>query len=105
VIHNPGTIPDNGLLNPGPDVTTVLEESYKNFQSTSGALEVKLASLQYDRRKCSYIVHSVPRDIIKELVQQLRRRAEYVFVTDLCENYYERFGPSWVEFIEAMQME
>jgi len=104
VIHNPGAIPDLGLADPGPDVTTVLEEPYVQYQSAT--LQERLGSLlPYDRTKCGYIVHSVPGDEVKRLVYRLRCRGEYLFVTDLREHFYERFGPSWSDFIEAMQMD
>jgi hypothetical protein len=80
-----------------------VEESYAQYQSA--ALQEQLSYLHYDRSRCGYIVHSVPGDEVKRLVHDLRLRGEYLFVTDLCENYYIRFGSSWSDFIEAMQME
>lgn len=51
------------------------------------------------------MVHSVPRDKVKELVYELRYRGEFLFVTDLRYHFYTRFGSSWSDFIEAMEIE
>lgn len=38
------------------------------------------------------------------LVQELRHRSAYLFVTELEENFYESFGPrSWEGFMRALQ--
>ena len=101
MIHNPGTVPDIGLANPGPDVSTVVEESFANYQSA--ALQQRMSKLlRYDRSRCSFMVHSVPKEHIQELTQHLRWHAKYLFVTDLYKDYYCHFGPSWSEFCEAM---
>ncbi|EPE31768.1 cell surface spherulin 4-like protein [Glarea lozoyensis ATCC 20868] len=104
VVHNPGTVPDTGLANPGPDITAVFEESFAAYQSDG--LQQRLSNLlRYDRTKCSFMVHSVPREHVRGLTQSLRWRGKYLFVTDLSENYYCRFGPSWASFCEAMARE
>ncbi|KAG9234923.1 Spherulation-specific family 4 [Amylocarpus encephaloides] len=101
VIHNPGTVPDAGLANPGPDVSTVVEESFANYQSAH--LQDRLRRLlRYDHGRCSYMVHSVPRHQVVDLVRELRPRGKYIFVTDLHEDYYCHFGPSWGDFVDAM---
>ena len=51
------------------------------------------------------MVHSVPRDKLKELVCELRFRGEYLFVTDRRDHFYSRFGSGWSDFIEAMEIE
>lgn len=37
------------------------------------------------------------------LVQELRHRSAYLFVTELEENFYESFGLSWEGFMRALQ--
>jgi spherulation-specific family 4 protein len=103
VIHNPGTPPDTDLAKPGPDITTVLEESFAQWQSS--AVQERLQMVPYERARCAYMVHSVPKVAIKELVKELRHRGKYLFVTDLFENYYARFGSCWKDFVDAMQSE
>jgi hypothetical protein len=104
VIHNPGTVPDIALANPGPDITTVVEESFAVYQSAE--LQQRLSELlQYERQQCAFMVHSAPRENVQGLTQSLRSRGKYLFVTDLYEDYYCHFGPSWAEFCEAMERE
>ncbi|QDS78008.1 hypothetical protein FKW77_002518 [Venturia effusa] len=102
IIHNPGTTVDAKLAaaDPGPDITAVVEESFEQYRSNS--MQERLLLNRLDRSKCSYIVHTVPKDELKPLVHQLRKRGEYLFVTDLCADYYSQFGPGWREFIEAI---
>jgi hypothetical protein len=102
VIHNPGTVPDPEFTNPGPDITTVVEESYANYSKASHQ-ERHNKLLRYSREKCAYMVHSVPVENMQNLVHELRHRGEYLFVTDLSKDYYCKFGPSWKQFIGAMQ--
>ncbi|TKA72815.1 hypothetical protein B0A49_05479 [Cryomyces minteri] len=102
VVHNPGTMPDSSLTRRRPDVTAVLEESYTRYESHKP--HEQRALQQYGRAGCSYILHSVPAKEVKQIVHELRHRAEFLFVTDLRERYYERFGPTWDDFIEAMQI-
>ena len=104
VIHNPGTVPDASLTYPGPDVTAIVEESYQRYRSVE--LQEQLSSLlRYDWSRCCYIVHSVPRNEVLQLVLELRHRGKYLFVTELSTDYYVRFAPGWEEFVEAMQIE
>jgi hypothetical protein len=81
-------------------VTAIVEESFAQYRSNSIQERLHLQGL--NRAKCCYIVHTVPKDELKPLVHQLRKRGEYLFVTDLCENYYSQFGPGWKDFVEAM---
>jgi hypothetical protein len=104
VIHNPGTIPDVRLANPGPDVTAVFEASYAEYRSAANQERLALL-MPYKPDQCAYFVHSVPLQALKQLVVELRDRGQYLFVTNLREHYYVSFGSSWREFVEAMQME
>jgi hypothetical protein len=81
----------------------VVEASYVQYYSA--VVQKRLSVLPYDRARCSYIVHSVPRDKVKGVVRQLRQHGGYLFVTDLSEHYYVSFASSWSDFIEAMQAE
>ncbi|KAF2198388.1 hypothetical protein GQ43DRAFT_164042 [Delitschia confertaspora ATCC 74209] len=104
VIHNPGTVPDAGFATSGPDATTVVEESFAQYKSA--IVQERLSSLlPYGWSRCCYIVHSVPREEIRELVMELRERGRYLFVTESNEDFYVKFGESWVDFVEAMQVQ
>ena len=100
-IHNPGTVPDTEYASPGPDLTTVFETEYKHFKDRE--VQQRLTNLlRYDRDRCSYMVLSVPKDEVPELVKELKRRAKYVFVSESKRGWYEKFGDGWPRFIEAV---
>merc|ERR1711977_487590 len=97
-IHNPGTVPDTEYANPGPDLTTVFETEYKHFKDRE--VQQRLTNLlRYDRDRCSYMVLSVPKEEVPELVKELKRRAKYVFVSESKRGWYEKFGEGWPRFI------
>jgi len=81
-------------------VTVVFEQSHTRLQ-TCGESERRALSA-YNRKGCSYILHSVPKAQIAPVVHEARRRAEYIFVTDLSSKFYESFSPHWDDFIRAM---
>jgi hypothetical protein len=80
------------------------EQSYDLYQSTStlSMLDRSISSGDYNRSSSSLIVHSVPIDQIETLTLDLAKRAEYVFVTDLTEDYYNSFGPGWERFVKVV---
>ncbi|OWP03927.1 cell surface spherulin 4-like protein [Marssonina coronariae] len=100
-IHNPGTVPDPEFANPGPDLTTIFETSYKDYKDDEVQLRISNL-LRYDRDRCSYMVLSVPQSDVDVLVPELRRRAKYVFLTESRRGWYEKFGDGWERFVEAM---
>jgi hypothetical protein len=100
VVHNPGSAPDARLAQPGPDVTTVFEQSYANFRTAEH--QQWLSTSPYDRERSSYMVHSVPEEDIETFVYELRGRAKHLFVTDLETDYYHSFGKSWNRFVAAL---
>ena len=51
------------------------------------------------------MVHSVAISAVKKTTCELRKRAQYLFVTDSSERYYEQFGASFKDFIDAMAEE
>jgi hypothetical protein len=100
VIHNPGSAPDSRFADPGPDVTTVFEESYANFQTAKH--QQWLSTSPYERERTNYMVHAVPEEGIERFVYELRRHAKYLFVTDLKVEYYHSLGKSWDHFVAAL---
>lgn len=50
------------------------------------------------------MVYSVPLDLVVDVTMELRRRGMYVFLTDLREHYYAKFGESWELFVKTMAM-
>lgn len=108
IIHNPGLIPDARLTDPDVDITVVFEGSYQDYQedSSSRALRAQLASLPYDRSGVSCIMFSVRTGMSqgdrRSLADELSQHAEFLYLTDLSQNYYESFGPHWQDFIAAI---
>jgi hypothetical protein len=100
ILHNPGTPPDAGLTSKRPDVTVVFESSYAKLQSLTAGERRALES--HGRQEACYMVHSVPREQLREVTREARQQAQFVFVTDATEKFYESFGDGWKEFIEAM---
>ncbi|CZT46531.1 related to cell surface protein [Rhynchosporium secalis] len=100
-IHNPGTVPDTDFANPGPDLTTVFETEYKHFKDRE--VQQRLTNLlRYDRDRCSFMVLSVPKSEVPDLVRDLKRRAKYIYVSESKRGWYEKFGDGWDRFIEAV---
>jgi hypothetical protein len=83
------------------DITVVFEGSEPAFQSQQAAL----SALQ-DRSRYSYVIYSVPstlnKAVLKTTVNQLSQHAEFLFLTDLTQNYYERFGTLWRTLIDVI---
>ena len=101
VIHNPGTPPDAGLADPGPDVIITCEEPYDRYQGQE--VQQRLKEYPHDRAKSGYMISGVPRAELGPLVRELRTRGTYLFATDLVDDFYESFGESWVDFVAAME--
>lgn len=85
----------------GPDITIIFEESYKTWSDPKVQRRLN-ELLRYERAACCFIVHSVPQDACKDLVQELREKGGCIFVTELSDNYYESFGDSWRETIDII---
>ena len=100
VMHNPGTVPDERMAESKPDVTAVFEQAYAMFKDES--VQESLGSGRYEKAAASIIVHSTPVEEIKGLVDELKGMAEYLFVTDLTEDYYSSFGAGWDTFVDAV---
>ncbi|CAL3969703.1 hypothetical protein PZA11_007708 [Diplocarpon coronariae] len=101
IIHNPGTVPDARFDDIHTDITVVFEESYAVYGARLGSLE----ALPGPRSQYSYMVHSVPATRagdLKRFVRKISGHAEYLFVTENTEGFYERFGPGWADFADVV---
>jgi hypothetical protein len=95
VIHNPGTIPDQGLDMDSTDITVIFEQSYDNYQIQQSALQ----KLSGDRSRYSYMIHTVPSATnLGSLLDTISRHAGYLFVTNRDTDYYQGFGSDWRSF-------
>lgn len=75
--------------------------NYDDFQSTKH--KDWLSKSPLDRNKTSYMLHGVPEETVEEFVVDiLRDKAKYIFVTDRREHMYHGFGESWKAFVAAM---
>lgn len=95
-------IPDRRLNDSNTDATVVYEGPYSSYQSQ----QARLASLPLDRGRYCNILHSLPNYIkgreLKKFVNVMSMHAEYLYLTDLSENYYERFSGRLKEYIDAV---
>lgn len=99
IIHNPGTIPDQGLGLNSTDITVVFEQSYNKFKSQQSAL----SDLSGARSSYSYMVHSVPSSTnLGDLIDTMSQHAQYLFVTNRDSAYYEGFGSDWRDFVSMV---
>ncbi|KAK2612537.1 hypothetical protein QQS21_001475 [Conoideocrella luteorostrata] len=102
VVHNPGTPPEGSLGSFGdPDLVCICEEPYELYQSRGVQRRLDEFSPKYER--CAYQISGIPADEMDGAVQELCRRGQYVFATDLAVDFYESFGPSWHAFVEAVR--
>jgi hypothetical protein len=101
-VMNPGSIPDSRILGT-TDRTVVFEEQYQTYINRQAAKA--LAALP-DRDVLCALMHSIPTDMpntqLRALVNELRELSGSLFLTDLSENYYQRFSPRFQEYIDAM---
>ncbi|GFN11452.1 hypothetical protein AtubIFM55763_004889 [Aspergillus tubingensis] len=102
VIHNPGTIPDSRYENNATDVTVVFESSYQDFHTEKHSLN----AMASNRTAYAYMLHSVPDNLsngtLRSFVNQMSRKAEYLFLTTLTEDYYESFDPEGETICDVM---
>ncbi|KAJ5261172.1 spherulin 4-like cell surface protein [Penicillium angulare] len=102
IIHNPGTIPDSRYNDTTTDITVVFEQSYSYYETQVNALD----DLSTSRRgNYSYMLHSMPtmsNNTMKNFIDDLSDRAEYLFLTTLEANYYEKFDPKLEVFCDLV---
>ena len=101
IIHNPGTIPDISYNDTNTDITVVFEDSYLMYTT---ALD-RLATLPKHRSQYSYMINSVPlmaANDLRQFVNDISERAEFLFITDNSRDFYESFGSAWSNFTDVV---
>jgi hypothetical protein len=84
------------------DVIVTCEEPYKQY---SGEVTTKrLSDYFYHRARSAYQISGVPKERIREVARELRRKGAYIFATSLTEDFYESFGECWSDFCTAMEV-
>ncbi|PWY92701.1 cell surface spherulin 4-like protein [Aspergillus heteromorphus CBS 117.55] len=104
VVHNPGVIPDSRYL-PTADSTVVFEATYDTFLERQGARLFENIPNSTRSQLCA-VLHSVPDSVdghqFRDLVKQMRKVADEIFITHLSTDYYASFGGQWQEFVDLM---
>ncbi|KAK3045989.1 hypothetical protein LTR09_012488 [Extremus antarcticus] len=102
VMHNPGTLPDSRLTTASePDVTIVCEESLEKYRTWDPQQRILLEA--WPRARCCIMLHTVPQKQISVMVEELRSRAGYVFITELGAGAcYQSWGSGCEEFVVSM---
>jgi hypothetical protein len=101
VIHNPGTIPDSRYNDTNTDITVVFEDSYAAYQTK----QASLAALPSNRSAYSLMINSVPimdMDNLRHFVDQLSQVAEFLFITNNTQDFYQSFGSQWANFTSVI---
>ncbi|RDW68757.1 spherulation-specific family 4 protein [Aspergillus mulundensis] len=100
IAHNPGTPPDP-RLSTSSDLVFVCEESFSRFRSPE--VQDWLAAHPFERGRAGYMLSGVPGAEVAAVVGELRKRAAWIFVTDVEVDFYERFGGAWGGFLAALR--
>ncbi|KAF1850683.1 cell surface protein [Cucurbitaria berberidis CBS 394.84] len=104
VVHNPGTPPDADLASPAVvDIIVTCEEPYQKYAGDE--TQQRLQDYFIHRSRSAYQISGVPKELIREVTRELRRKGAYVFATSLTEDFYEDFGACWKEFVTAMKVD
>ncbi|PVH75792.1 hypothetical protein DL98DRAFT_574803 [Cadophora sp. DSE1049] len=101
VVRNPGVVPDERFNDTNTDITVVFEQSYPVYIG----LVDSLSALPGDRSQYSYMINSVPSTVetnMKRFLSEISESAEFLFVTDNTEDFYESFGAGWDGFVKSV---
>lgn len=94
-------IPDSRYNDTNTDITVVFEDDYSAFQNRLASL----TALPKNRSEYSIMINSVPAMStagLRTFVDQLSQLAEFLFLTNNDEDYYESFGSQWVNFTDVV---
>jgi hypothetical protein len=100
LIHNPGMVPDANLTKQYEayvDITVVFDRSWRDLP-TATDMKRRLGAFKGSREQFAYLIHDTPKEIgktgIRKVINNVRKNAQYVFVTDL--------GGKWEEGVAAI---
>ena len=77
------------------------EEPYDRYKGKE--VQKRLKEYHYDQARSGYLISAVPGNQVAPFTHELRHRGAYLFVTDLVDDFYESFGRSWEDFVDAME--
>ncbi|KAH6614019.1 Spherulation-specific family 4-domain-containing protein [Boeremia exigua] len=108
VVHNPGCIPDVGLLRYRTDIVVMFEGTYADLPGRE-QLKHSVARLEQHnlhRQNFGMMINSMPSktgDIrLRRVVDNVRRSIEWLYITDLTDNVYAGYGSlleQWLNLI------
>ncbi|KAJ8116450.1 hypothetical protein OPT61_g2138 [Boeremia exigua] len=108
VVHNPGRVPDTGLVRYRTDMVVIFEGAYDDLPGRK-QLKNRVAELEQHslhRQNFGMLIHSTPSHSsnvrLRKDVDGLRRHVEWLYITDLTENVYSGYGlilEQWLNLI------
>ncbi|KAJ4986270.1 cell surface spherulin 4-like protein [Stagonosporopsis vannaccii] len=108
VVHNPGRVPDVGLVRYRTDMIVMFEGAFSDLPSRE-QLKNSLAHLErhsLHRQHFGMLVHSTPSNAgnvrLRNVVDNVRRSVEWLYLTDLTEDVYGGYGlllEKWLNLI------
>jgi hypothetical protein len=108
VVHNPGRVPDVGLVQYRTDIIVVFEGAYSDVPSREqlrdSVMDLELHSLH--RQNFGILMHSTPADVgnvrLRKMVDNVRRNVEWLYVTDLTDSFYSGYGSLWEQWLDLI---
>ncbi|KAF2660965.1 hypothetical protein K491DRAFT_750755 [Lophiostoma macrostomum CBS 122681] len=101
LIHNPGMIPDVNLTKQYEsyvDITVVFEGAWQDLP-TAPETKKRVAVLGGSREQFAFMIHDTPMEIgrtgIRKVINNVRKNAQYVFVTNLGDKWEEGVAGIW----------
>lgn len=86
----------------------VFEDDYSSWLNRSASVEALPQVKGSDRANYSVMINSLPASVnknkatLESFVDSLSKVAEYIFVTNSTQNFYESFSSDWLDFVAAM---
>lgn len=108
VVHNPGCVPDVGLVRYRTDMIVVFEGAYSDLpdreQMSNSVKGLEKHSLH--RQNFGLMIHSTPSTIgnarLRKVVDNVRRSVEWLYITDLTENSDGGYGSLWEQWLNLI---
>ena len=108
VVHNPGCVPDVGLVHYRADMIVMFEGAYSdlpNREQMSNSVR-KLEEHSLHRQNFGLMIHSTPSNVgnvrLRKVVDNVRRSVEWIYITDLTENVYGGYGTLWEQWLDLI---
>ena len=108
VVHNPGCVPDVGLVRYRTDMVVMFDGTYSELPSRE-RLKTSVAGLEQHslhRQNFAMLIRSTPSDTssarLRKIVDNVRRSVEWLYITDLTEDVYGGYGSlleRWLDLI------